>query len=179
MLIEFVNWLINSNEGNVVVLVPTCALITQVIQDLEDVVKNEKYKILQSPEILKLWQHKNLIFVFTPERLISYFSNTGNPVISSLIIDEAQNIVENAGRTTTFYHAITLAQDHQTKFYFASPSVPNPELFLDLFELADNPAKRITEVNVVQRLFFIDMIENKATLYLDFLEDEPKYEIEY
>lgn len=178
---EYINWLIeekNSSE-NIAFLVPTRALITQVVRDLTNFLSNEKYRIVDNPEIPALYRNKKFIFVFTPERLISYFSNKKNPNISTMIIDEAQNIIAEDERSPMFYHAITLAQQKSVNLYFASPNIPNPSIFLELVGSSTEESQRITDVNVIQNKFFVDFIEHKATIYYDYLKNDKSYELPF
>lgn len=170
---EFVNWIIkekNSSE-NIVFLVPTRALITQVKEDIEFNIKDNNYKIVTNSDIPALFKDKRFIFVLTPERLLSYFANKNNPTISTMIIDEAQNIVSSDERSATFYHAITLAEQKSIKLYFASPNVPNPEVFLELVGNSTEESKSILDVSVVQNKFFVDFTSNKYRIYYDFVQD--------
>ncbi|MFT8849959.1 MAG: DEAD/DEAH box helicase [Leuconostoc pseudomesenteroides] len=170
---EFVNWIIkekNSSE-NIVFLVPTRALITQVKEDIEFNIKDNNYKIVTNSDIPALFKDKRFIFVLTPERLLSYFANKNNPTISTMIIDEAQNIVSSDERSATFYHAITLAEQKSIKLYFASPNVPNPEVFLELVGNSTDESKSILDVSVVQNKFFVDFTSNKYRIYYDFVQD--------
>ncbi|MGL5900437.1 MAG: DEAD/DEAH box helicase, partial [Lactobacillaceae bacterium] len=170
---EFVNWIIkekNSSE-NIVFLVPTRALITQVKEDIEFNIRDNNYKIVTNSDIPALFKDKRFIFVLTPERLLSYFANKNNPTVSTMIIDEAQNIVSSDERSATFYHAITLAEQKSIKLYFASPNVPNPEVFLELVGNSTDESKSILDVSVVQNKFFVDFTSNKYRIYYDFVED--------
>lgn len=75
----FINYIIDERNGsdNIVILVPTRALINQVSSKLKREIKNTKYKILTHPVIPDMFRQEDYryIFVFTPERWISYISN--------------------------------------------------------------------------------------------------------
>lgn len=168
---EFVNWIIEEKNGseNIAFLVPTRALITQVVEDIRKTLRNEEYKIVSNPDIPALFRHNKFIFVFTPERLVSYFAGSTNPNISTMIVDEAHNTISDDERSPIFYHAITLAEQKSVKLYFASPNVPNPEIFLELVGNSLEESKQITEVNVVQNKFYVDFEANKVQCFYDFL----------
>jgi replicative superfamily II helicase len=178
---EFVKLIIHEkcDEGNIAFLVPTRALITQVVTDLKKDIIEGEFKIVSSPDIPALFRDKKFIFVFTPERLVTYFSNEGNPIISTLIIDEAQNVIENDERSPLFYHAISLAKHHNINLYFASPNIPNPEIFLELVGKSKEESKHITDLNVVQNKFFVDFQNNKIKMYFDFVCEEETLEVDY
>lgn len=177
---EFVNWIFKEKNAseNIAFLVPTRALITQVVEDFENSVVDKNYRVISNPEIPALFKNDRFIFVFTPERLVSYFSQQNNPNISTMIIDEAQNTISDDERSAIFYHAITLAEQKSVKLYFASPSVPNPEIFLQLVGNSTDEFKHILDVNVVQNKYFIDFVSNKYRIYYDFLEDNNSNDFE-
>lgn len=78
---------------------PTRALINQGVYDLTESIDNQNYKIVSNADIPAIYRNRKFIFVFTPERLISYFSKANNPNISTMIIDEAQNTIANDERS--------------------------------------------------------------------------------
>jgi|GEM_PF-5360530 helicase conserved C-domain protein len=65
-----------TKKENIVLIVPTRALISQVSNKLKAEFKGKlpKYKILTHPIIPELFYNpdNNFIFVFTPERFINY-----------------------------------------------------------------------------------------------------------
>jgi DNA helicase-like protein len=149
----------------VVVLVPTKALITQTAADLRQLlsdVPEVNVAVYPSLPIFLRRKFKRTIFVFTPERLLRYLAN---PVrdISYLIIDEAQKIIaENDTRSSLYYHAtVEVIRRFATKLIFASPSLDNPDIFLQLFGKATNGSMAIRERTVAQQRYLIDLIERK------------------
>src|SRR5690606_3260249 len=111
---SFIKYLIKERNAsdNIVILVPTRALINQVKNKLKKEILDRKYKILSHPTVPMLYKSKGnkYIFVFTPERLISYLSND-NPAINYVFVDEAQKLItENDSRAPLFYHALMLAK---------------------------------------------------------------------
>lgn len=137
---SFIRFLIQekSLKENIAILVPTRALINEVsLKVKKELAYNSDYKIITHPEIPHHYQNqdKNFIFVFTPERLLSFFSEPDNPVISYLFVDEAQKIIsEKDTRNPIYYHSILQAQKRSVRLYFASPNISNPELYLELFD---------------------------------------------
>lgn len=178
LLTEYVKWIIDEGNAsqNIAFLVPSRALISQVEEDLSKVIVGTRYKILTVPEIPDLYKHKKFIFVLTPERLIQYFSQR-NPPISILIVDEAQKLVANDGRSPIFYHAISLAKQKSIKLFFASPNVPNPELFLNLVGNSTDEATQIIDMNVSRNLFYIDLQSLCIRQYLEYCNENVKERI--
>jgi len=158
-------------NDNIVILVPTRALINQTLINLkkeyEDV---DDYRILSHPTVPETFKRSGgkYIFVFTPERLIAYLSDINNPKIGYLFIDEAQKVIaDNDTRSPLYYHAILQAERKSVKLYFASPNIPNPEVFLRLFEKSTDESLNIKSSPVAQNRYFLDLLENRCVLFSD------------
>lgn len=169
---SFINYLITERNAsdNIVVLVPTRALINQVSQKLKQEITNEKYKILTHPVIPNLFLQKNFkyIFVFTPERWISYVADNNNPKVTYMFIDEAQKVIsQKDSRSPLYYHAILLAERKSINLYFASPNIPNAQVFLELFEKSQDEVMVIEDSPVAQNRYYFDFIEHKAVMFSD------------
>lgn len=174
---SFIKYLIEKrNEtDNITFLVPTRALINQVSVKLKKVIQNKRYKILTNPTVPELYKKGNykFIFVFTPERLISYLSES-NPVINYLLVDEAHKLLsENDTRAPLFYHALMLAKRKSINLYFSSPNVPNTDIFLQLVGNSTEESLSIKENSVAQNRFFIDCIEKRAVFFSEYAGEQP------
>lgn len=172
----FINYIIKERNAsdNIVILVPTRALINQVSVKLKQEIKQEnmsdKYKVLTHPVIPPMYRSKNYkyVFVFTPERWISYIAENSNPVITYMFIDEAHKVVsQKDSRAPLYYHAILLAERKSVKLFFASPNIPNAEVFLQLFEKSQDESMVINDCPVAQNRYYIDFVENRAILFSD------------
>lgn len=178
LMIEYVKWIINKHPGsNIGFLVPTRALINQLQEDLVKEIKNNDYKIIINPDIPLFFKkrNKNYIFIFTPERLVRFFSKEKE--LDFLIVDEAQNIVSDDERSPLFYHSIMLSKQNNVKLYFASPNVSNPDIFFELFNNSENGAKeklseKVDDLNVTRNKFLINTETNIVDLYLDFCDEK-------
>lgn len=174
---SFVKYLIEKRNGsdNIVILVPTRALINQVSSKLKKVITNEKYKIFTHPTVPLIYRREEnkFIFVFTPERLVAYLSEVSNPVINYLLVDEAHKLLsETDTRAPLFYHALMLAKRKSINLYFSSPNIPNVDIFLQLVGNSTEETMSITETSVSQNRFFIDCIENRACFFPEYGRDE-------
>lgn len=140
ILNSFIRYLIEVQKvnENIVILVPTRALINQTLLQLKKEFSSiEDYRILSNPTVPESFKFEGnrYIFIFTPERLVAYLSDTENPKIGYLFVDEAQKVIaQNDSRSPLYYHAILQAERKSIKLYFASPNIPNPEVFLSLFD---------------------------------------------
>ncbi len=166
---SFIKYLIKERNAsdNIVILVPTRALINQVKNKLKKEITDKKYKVLSHPTVPLLYKNKGnkYIFVFTPERLISYLSND-NPAINYIFVDEAQKLItENDSRAPLFYHALMMAKRKSVNLYFSSPNIKNSDIFLQLFGNSTEETLSITENSVAQNRFFIDCLEKRAIMF--------------
>ncbi|NTW89700.1 MAG: DEAD/DEAH box helicase [Candidatus Moranbacteria bacterium] len=177
---SFIHYLASEqgSEENMIVLVPTRALINQVSLKLKNDLKDIKnYRVLTHPIVPELFRkgRDKFIFVFTPERLISFLSDNNNPRIGYLFIDEAQKITSRKdNRSPLYYHAILQAERKSIKLYFSSPNIPNPEIFLQMFEKSTDETITIKDSPVAQNRYFIDLVEGKAVF---FSENRKRIEI--
>lgn len=165
------------NGHCVVVLVPTKALIGQTAADLRRLLAEvPEVNVATYPSLPKLLRQKyrRTIFVLTPERLLRYLAN---PVreIDYLVVDEAQKVIaKNDARSSLYYHAIVEAtRRFATRLVFASPSIENPELFLELFGKATNGALAVRERTVAQQRYFVDLVARKQ-YYFSGMDAKPK-----
>lgn len=164
----------NSPPENLVIIVPTRALINQFTIDLKKEIRElsdrYKYRILTNSNVNDFVgdEPHNYIFILTPERLISYLSQKNNPPIGFLFIDEAHKLAnEKDTRSVTTYTAIekTIKKYGNIKLYFSSPNVSNPEVFLKLFSRnIDNRTFKTNESPVSQNMFFVDLLNKNIEL---------------
>lgn len=164
----------NSPPENLVIIVPTRALINQFTIDLKDEIRElseqYKYRILTNSNINDFVGDEpyNYILILTPERLISYISQENNPSIGFVFVDEAHKLAnEKDSRSVTTYTSIEkiIKKYGNVKLYFSSPNVSNPEVFLELFDRnKPNRTFKTNESPVSQNLFFIDLISQNIEL---------------
>lgn len=163
------------NGESIVILVPTRALISQVVNELREEIDDHEVNIASHP-ILSLYatrKYKQHIFIFTPERLLSYVSNNMLG-IKYLFVDEAQKIVApNDSRSSLYYHAIyETIRKFATKIIFASPNIPNPDIFLRLFEKDPTGFLAVSEQTVAQNRYFVDFEEKRLSFFSDLGNEE-------
>ncbi len=166
----------NIPPENLVIIVPTRALINQFALDLkselQELLMRYKYRILTNSyvsELAEIEEH-NYIFILTPERLISYLSQESNPPIGFVFVDEAHKLAsEKDARSVTVYTAIekTIKKYGNIKLYFSSPNVSNPEIFLKLFSRDEKNIYKTKESPVSQNLYFIDLQNKTIEVFWD------------
>lgn len=166
----------NKPPENIVIMVPTRALINQFSIDLKKelkvILEHYNYSVITNSNVAELLSvdQPRYIFVLTPERLLSFLSQKNNPNFAYLFVDEAHKLAaQKDTRAVTAYSAISksLKQNKNLNLYFASPNVSNPEVFLRLFKKDENLYYKTKETPVSQNLFFVDLTEKKVTHYLE------------
>lgn len=171
----------HNKTDNIAFIVPTKALINQVGNRIKEIVDEFGYKVITTPVIPKVFlnQDNKYIFVFTAERLILYFTDKNNPQIDYLFVDEAHKLLSKKDtRTPILYHALVLAKRKSVNIYFASPNIPNADIFLEMINNSTDESMSIIESPVTQNRFFIDTIENKSFMISDYGDDIvfPKFD---
>lgn len=168
---DFIRVLASSAELHdscIVVLVPTRALITQVVSDLRHEIDDPSVNIVAFPASSPYLKNRfqSTVYVFTPERLLSFISKDIAP-IKCLVVDEAQKVTSvNDERSSLYYHAIyETIRKYATRLIFASPNIPNPEIFLDIFEREQRGAISVVDRTVSQNRYFIDQVDDQVTYY--------------
>ena len=170
-----------NKTDNIAFIVPTKALINQIGNRLKEIVDKLGYKVITTPVIPRVFlnQDSKYIFVFTAERLISYFTQKDNPQIDYLFVDEAHKLLSKKDtRTPLLYHALVLAKRKSVNIYFASPNIPNAGIFLEMINNSTDESMSITESPVTQNRFFINTVENKSFMISDYGDDIifPKFD---
>ena len=139
------NYVINSVIANrvkrILYIVPSRALIEQVIIDLRELIQSLKIpaEIIHVTEVPKDYSDidRSIIYVLTQER--AQLLLAANAAINLTIVDEAQNIADGARGVIlqTVIEKIVECNDN-AQFIFAMPFVKNPEVFLSIFNLGDD-----------------------------------------
>lgn len=167
--------IIKNYKENYVILVPTKALINEVknklILDLNTLLEEKSYKILTTAN-QKKEENKNYVYVLTPERFLYLLIKNNNININYLFIDEAHKISSDDPRSIFYYKVIDMVAKNNTKIFFSSPNIPNPEIYLKLLNKSiENNAKNYNYTPVNQYKFYLD-IENKKTYFYSTIEEK-------
>lgn len=129
----------HGSTENYAILVPTKALINEVrssfLNSLQgEMTKDRDYRVIVSSGDYLLKQEHHFIFVMTPERFLHLLIDKPMIPIHFLFIDEAHKISYKGGRSTYYYKVISKLYEsgRDPNIIFASPSIPNPEVYLNL-----------------------------------------------
>jgi hypothetical protein len=159
---------------NFAILVPTKALINEVtsriINDLKELLAEQNYRLVTSAGALSLKQDHNFIFVLTPERLLYLLIDNPHIEVDYLFIDEAHKISSKGPRSTFYYKVVDMLcqRAKKPKVIFASPNIPNPEVYLKLIPGAEAEAEQrlaTTFAPVSQIKYLIDFPSKEIQLF--------------
>ena len=166
---------------NIVYIVPTRALISQVETDLtchfqENGLK-DSVNISTVPLMLNEFDaQKSNIFVFTQERLHWFLTNNQeHPIrIDFLIVDEAHKI-EDGNRGILLQQKIEelILANVNMRIYFSSPFTSNPELLLD--SIHRNSRKDVVNTQFIavnQNLIYVYQVPRKPLKWILSLNTE-------
>lgn len=167
-------------------IVPTRALIRQVMNDLLDYIQDlglENLNVSCSSEIEVLVKNneRSNILVLTQERLYHLCADLESSKklrTSIIIVDEAHNI-QSGGRGVLLENAIKFAQTiwPSAKVLFSSPLVENPEKLLETFEIEDGIKENEMFPLVRQNLIKVHLTRGKLIVNTFFEEDEDEREV--
>lgn len=172
---RFVEAEIIKAQSNLVIVVPSRALISQFRVELNDEcgeqLKDNNYQVVANVSGNED-RDKRYIFILTPERLLNFHNSKVNLDIGFLFVDEAHKLSEdgdNAERSITEYNAIdlTIKKYPRIKVYFSSPNILNPDVFLSLFNKNVKYSKSIKESPVAQNLYVVDVEDSTIKSYVD------------
>lgn len=162
-------------KKNYALIVPTKALINEVrssiINDLGSNLEQHNYHVVSAASDVALEEKHNFIFVLTPERLLYLLISKPNIDIDYLFLDEAHKLSGKNSRGPFYYKVVDMLLKRQKKphFIFASPNIPNPQVYLrlmnDVIENGDENKLASTYSPVIQVKFLMDFVGGKIDVY--------------
>lgn len=161
-------------------IVPTKALINEVREDtlrgLDKLLEEMNYSVVTAASDYSLDEDHNYILVMTPERLLYLLINRPEFRIDYIFIDEAHKMTGRNSRGPFYYKIVDMLAQRtpMPHFIFASPNIPNPEVYLKLVteaqEGADN-AISSTFSPVTQFKFLISQETKSIRIFNDHTQD--------
>ena len=151
---------------NYAIVVPTKALINEVqikiTEDLGNSLQEFNYHIViaAGDAALNLEdENRHYIFIMTPERLLYLLINEKSVTIDYLFVDEAQKISESDTRSPFYYQVVQMLseREHKPKIVFASPNVPNPQIYLNTVN--DLNEDKLTDYRLASRFSPVTQIK--------------------
>lgn len=166
---------LRGTEKNYALIVPTKALINEVrnkvIQDLSDNLDKRNYRVVVAASDIALEEKHNFIFVLTPERLLYLLISNPDIELDYLFVDEAHKLSGKNSRGPFYYKVVDMLLKREKKphFIFASPNIPNPQVYLrlmnDIIETGDENKLATTYSPVIQVKFLLDLQNDRIDVY--------------
>lgn len=173
----------SGDKRNFAILVPTKALINEVrsnlFNSLNNTLNEKNYRIVSAIGEIYLQQKHHFIFIMTPERLHHLIIERPDIQIDFMFIDEAHKISERGGRSTYYYKVVSQLK-HMEKtptVIFASPNIPNPEIYLKLIPgIQENQVRKLASkfTPVSQFKFFMDLPNRQVCIHNGFAKTLEK-----
>lgn len=162
-------------KKNYALIVPTKALINEVrrsvIKDLGDNLERCNYCVVTAASDIALEEPHNYVLVLTPERLLYLLISKPELQIDYLFVDEAHKLSGKNSRGPFYYKVVDmlLNRPQRPHFIFASPNIPNPQVYLrlisDVIENDDESKLASTYSPVIQVKFLMDFQNRKIEIY--------------
>lgn len=177
--------ILSGEKKNYAIVVPTKALINEIRtkltkDDLAGLLSEHNYHIVTAAgdAVLSDWKNKNqnYIFVMTPERMLYLLINEHDIPLEYMFVDEAHKISGTDKRSPFYYQVVQILSEraHKPHIIFASPNVPNPEVFLDTLPEAvediANSKLRTLYSPVSQPKFIINLSDKEVSVYNEHAE---------
>lgn len=171
--------ILGNQRKNFAIVVPTKALINEIIikitkEDLGEILHQKNYHVVTAAgdAVLANWKEKqqNYIFVMTPEQMLYLMINEPDIEIDYLFVDEAHKITGTDKRSPFYYQVVNMLSErpHRPHIIFASPNVPNPEVFLDTIPDAESISEQKLQTSyspVSQPKFIVNLINREVSIY--------------
>jgi hypothetical protein len=168
-------------KKNYAFIVPTKALVNEVrrsiINDLGDNLGKNNYSVVTAASDMSLEEKDhNFIFVLTPERLLYLLISKPEIGVDYLFVDEAHKLSGKNSRAPFYYKVVDmlLKRPQPPHFIFASPNIPNPQVYLRLMNdaIACGDDSKLASVfsPVIQVKFLIDFKGQSISVYNDKTE---------
>lgn len=155
--------LIRSASNDVVVIVPSRALINEYYDRIREIVNVKEVNVLTFVDRINTKFAKRNIFILTPERSRELFKNKSWLNIDLILFDEAQLSDEKSVRGLYFDSIVrrALKSFSDAKYVFAHPFISNPEAQLQRNGIIDTQSAAINyEQKNVGQIFYV---HNPAT----------------
>ena len=155
--------LIKSSKNDVVVIVPSRALINEYYDRITELVDLKVTNVLTFVEHINTKHAVRNVFILTPERARELFKNKSWLKIDLFLFDEAQLSDEHSVRGLYFDSIVRRAQKafSQSKFVFAHPFISNPEAQLKRNDVIDTGASNNYLLKTVGQVFYVHDATNQ------------------
>jgi hypothetical protein len=148
-------------DKNICIIVPTKSLLAQTRKNLfkNHSIRESRTRIISHPDMIDSISG-NFIAVLTQERLLRLLQKHPDLYFDIVLIDEAHNLIENDNREILTIQDLRILRKRnpETKLYFFTPFLENPEK-IKIFSRDDTLLiDRITEFIKVERYYTFDSL---------------------
>lgn len=169
-----------SKVENIIYIVPTRALISQVENDLNEFSRKYNIDNITITSVPRIEQSQHNIYILTQERLHRLYIDNPNFNCDFLLVDEAHKI-DNANRGILLERKLEeiILTNPNVEIYFSSPFTANPELLLGIVKTQNKKDIVNTEfVAVNQNLIYVSQQKgNTLEWNLELVTKKDKYNI--
>lgn len=164
--------LIEEEQGDIVIVVPSRALIAEFYSTVVDMVDKDVL-VLQFVENINQHHTARRVFIITPERGIELFKYVDDFEVGLFLFDEAQ-ISEEPIRGISFDAFVRRSEKSfpNAKKVFAHPFVSNPEAQLSKHQFTTNSESRNFKQNNVGKVYLSRNDDGTLEYFSPFNEDE-------
>lgn len=152
--------LIQESTDDVVIVVPSRALINEYFNKLNKLIENKDINILTFIDKINTKYAIRNIFIVTPERCRELFKLKEQYKVNTFLFDEAQLSNEDSKRGLYFDSIVRRAQKAfpEAKFVFAHPFVANPgsQIKKNRFQIDSSKSIQFKQKNVGQLFLYSD-----------------------
>lgn len=149
--------LIKSSPNDVVVIVPSRALINEYYDRVIELVDSKTTNVLTFVEHINTKHAIRNVFILTPERARELFKNRCWLNIDIFLFDEAQLSDEHSVRGLYFDSIVRRAQNAfpRSKFVFSHPFISNPEAQLRKNDIVDAGGYSSYRLKTVGQIYYV------------------------
>lgn len=189
VLMKFIEFnYMHSRHYNYAMVIPTKALINEVAQKIrdilavcedryleavgvfEDIYPPVPYAVVTNPSDLAfLRKDCKYVCVMTQERMVRLLRSNSSIPIDYMFIDEAHKLsLKREDRNPLYYQMARLIcrRGNDVRFSFASPFVPNPEIYAELLYGNDTAQSYTTDYSpVAQTRIFVDLNDKYFSIF--------------
>ncbi|WP_319402327.1 DEAD/DEAH box helicase [uncultured Anaeromusa sp.] len=152
--------IIEESEKDVVIIVPSRALINEYYARICKLITDKSVNILTFVDLINTKHAKRSIFILTPERAKELFKFKDRLNVEMFLFDEAQLSDEESVRGLYFDSIVRRTQKAfpTAKYIFAHPFISNPDaqLYKNKFDLVVSKSLQYQQKNVGQIFFSHD-----------------------
>lgn len=168
------------SKNNIVYIVPTRALISQVEKDINLFIRNYNMQNITITAVPRLESSNHNIYILTQERLHRLYLDNPDFKCDFILVDEAHKI-DNDNRGILLERKLEeiLNTNPKVEIFFSSPFTVNPEILLDIVKKQNKKDIVNTEfVSVNQNLIYISQEKGNTLKWnLELVTKRDKYNL--